>query len=149
MGRYMKVVLKDKYRNDLFIQSLNEELVGRYGANTWEKFNPWHCLQEQADYVNNHPEGKKQLPDWERPIAPERLSKNFFWLAHGKFYFKLSGGPTSDESRDAIAVVKWIETTKGKYIDRKASGNYDRDTVKQYLDYIMEEAGYDIEKLWQ
>lgn len=73
MGRHMTVALKEKYVNDLFIQLLNEELTSRFGANTGVKFITWQYLEEEADYINNHPEGLKQLPDWKRPITKETL----------------------------------------------------------------------------
>lgn len=149
MGRYMKVALKAKYKNDRFIQRLNEELTAVYGADTWHKFNPWYNLQEDADFMNTDPEGLAQIPEWKRPITPERLSNNFFWLKHGEFHFKLSGGPTADEAQEAIAVAKWIAATERKYINSKASDSYDLETVKQYLNYVMEEAGYDLNKLWE
>lgn len=149
MGRYMEVALKAKYKNDRFIQTLNEELTKVYGADTWHKFNPWYYLQEEADFMNTDPEGLKQIPEWKRPIKPEQLSNNFFWFKHGEFHFKLSGGSTSDEARNAIAVTKWIVATERKYINSKESENYDLETVKQYLNCVMEEAGYDLNKLWE
>ncbi|MXN91679.1 hypothetical protein GR160_10620 [Flavobacterium sp. Sd200] len=150
MGRYMTVVLKGDNKNDLFISLLNEQLSNEYGANTWDKFNPWDYLQWEADYINEHPDGKKQLPHFLRPITKEQLSNNFFWLRHGEFSFKLSGGAASAaEARDAVAICKWIEATKGKYIDKKASDNYDRATVAEYLNHLYFEEGYDLIKLWQ
>lgn len=149
MGRYMKVILKAKHKNDRFIDRLNWKLTEAYAANTTHKFNPWHYLQQEADYMNTNPEGLKQLPHWERPITPHRLSSNFFWLTHGEFHFKLSGEVTSDEARDAIAVAKWVAATDKKYINSLASDNYDLDTVKQYINNIMKEDGYDLKKLWQ
>lgn len=149
MGRYMKVILKAKHKNDGFIRELNNELIEVYGANSWHKFNPWYYLQEEADFMNTDQEGLQQIPEWKRPITPERLSNNFFWFIHGEFHFKLSGGVTLDEATDAIAIAKWIVATEAKYINSRESYNYDLDTVKQYLNYIMEEAGYDLNVLWE
>ncbi len=149
MGRYMIVVLADEYKNDAFIIQLNKELFEIYGANNSEKFNSWQYLQEEADYINKHPEGKKQLPDWKRPITKEALHKNFFWFRMGEFHFKLSGGATAEQARDAVAVCKWIVRTKGRYINKKECSDYKVKIVKEYLNYIFEEAGYDLKELWK
>ncbi len=149
MGRYMTVVLKEGHRSDVFIQLLNEDLLTRFGANTCLKFNSWEYLQGEADYINNHPEGIKQLPDWKRPITKEALHRNFFWFRNGAFSFKLSGGGTADEARDAVAVCKWLMATKCKYIDKATSENYSKEIVQQYLDYLFEEDGYNMTALWE
>jgi hypothetical protein len=109
MGRYMTVVLKKAHQNETFIIQLNHKLTGKFGANTSVKFNSWQFLQEEADYINNHPEGKKQLPGWERPVTKETLHHNFFWLRMGEFSFKLSGTDSTDDARDAVAVCKWLK----------------------------------------
>lgn len=147
MGRYMKVVLKRVYKNDLFILVLNQELK-LYGANDWDKFNPWYLLDAEASYMNNHPDGLKQLSDWKRPISAEKLSQNFFWFSYGEFTAKISGGSTVEEAIDIIAVAKWIAHTKCKYIDKKESHDYDFKTLKQYLNYLFEEQGIATEDLW-
>lgn len=149
MGRYMTVVLKEEHRSDVFIQLLNEDLLTRFGANNCLKFNSWDFLQEEADYFNNHTEGRKMLQGWERPITKETLSGNFFWYRNGEFTFKLSGGGTADEARDVIAVCKWLIATKCKYIDKSTSDNYSKEVVSQYLDYLFEEEGYNMEALWE
>ncbi|QEC74730.1 hypothetical protein [Mucilaginibacter ginsenosidivorax] len=145
----MTVVLKETHRNDDFITALNAQLTNIYGANTGNKFNSWQYLQEEADYINHDPEGKKQLPDWERPITKEALHRNFFWLRMGEFSFKLSGGGTADEARDAVAVCKWLMQTKCKFIDKLCSENYTAKTVKEYLNYLFEEDGYNLTELWK
>lgn len=149
MGRYMTVVLKEECKNDNFIKQLNEELIKKYGATLYHKFNPWYLLQQEADYINKNPEGKKQLPDWKRPITAERLSKNFFWFTNGVFWIKLSGGTTSEEGRDAVAVCKWIIQTEQEYIDVGQSSNYDQETVAEYLNEAFKEDGYDLTLLWE
>lgn len=149
MGRYMNVMLKDQNRNDLFILILNEELKNEYGANTTTKFNPWCELQEEADFLNKHKEGKKQCPGLKRPVKPKQLSENFFWFTNGLLSIKLSGGTTSDEGRDAVAVCKWIIKTNSKYIDTKQSDNYDMETVAEYLNSAFKEAGYNLDELWK
>jgi hypothetical protein len=149
MGRYMTVVLKEEHKNDLFIETLNQELLATFGSNNSVKFNPWNFLQEEADYINNTEDGKKQLEGWPRPITKEALHQNFFWLRNGEFSFKLSGGPTSAEARDAIAICKWLIKTRYKYINKSKSDNYSSGIVRQYLDYLFEEAGYDMKALWK
>jgi hypothetical protein len=149
MGRYMIVVLKEEYRNDLFIETLNQELLSTFGSNNSIKFNPWNFLQEEADYINDTEDGKKQLPGWKRPITKETLNNNFFWFRNGEFSFKLSGGCTADEARDAVAVCKWLIKTRYKYIDKSTSENYSSGIVREYLDYIFEEAKYDMTALWK
>lgn len=148
MGRYMTVVLKSEHINDMFIHLLNQELTERYGSNTGIKFNTWEYLQEEADYINHTPEGKTELPGWKRPITKETLHRIIFWLRVGEFSYKLSGGGTTDEARNAIAVCKWILKTNAKYIDKGSSMNYEEGIVKQYLDYQFEEDGYDLKALW-
>lgn len=150
MGTYMTVVLKKDYHNDLFIQTLNDELTSQYGSNTGVKFNTWTYLQEEADYLNIHSEGIKQVPHIPRPITKEYLEQNFFWYRYANFSFKLSGGASnSDEARDAVAVCKWIRQTNRKYIDVNKSENYQEVTVAGYLNYYFEEAGYDLDKIWK
>ncbi|MCE7044441.1 hypothetical protein [Dyadobacter sp. CY312] len=149
MGRYMTVVLKKLYIYDQWIDVLNKELADRFGANTSMKFNTWKYLQEQCDYINEHPEGKKQLPHWQRPITTQTLHENFFWYHVGNFSFKLSGDNTSDEARDAVAVCKWLIKTRCRYIDKSLSKNYGIGVVQQYLNDLFIEAGYDLEALWR
>lgn len=149
MGQYMTVVLKEAHKNDLFIELLNRELAESYGANTCVKFNTWQHLQEEADYINNTPHGRKQLPGWQRPITKEMLHENFFWLRVGEFSYKLSGDGTSDDARDAVAVCKWLIKTNCSYIEKAGSSNYSQATVRQYLDNVFEEAGYDLKELWR
>lgn len=148
MGRYIKVVLKRAYKNDLFILVLNEVLVLRFGANDWDKFNPWYLLDSEANFMNTHPEGLKQIPDWKRPIKAETLSKNFFWFTNGEFTMKLSGETTIEDAIDVISVAKWIAFTKRKYIDQKQSHDYDFKTLKQYLNYLFEDQGITTDDLW-
>jgi hypothetical protein len=149
MGRYMTVELKDEYKTDVFIKRLNEELLQDFGSNNSTKFNPWNYLQEEADYINNTKEGKKQLQGWKRPITRETLNNNFFWLKNGVFSFKLSGGCTADEARDAVAVSKWLIKTRYKYLDKSQSENYSSKVIRDYLDYIFEEACCDMKELWK
>jgi 3-methyladenine DNA glycosylase AlkD len=124
MGRYMTVVLKKQYIYDQWIDAVNKELADNFGANTCIKFNTWECLQEQCDYMNEHPHGQKQIPHWERPITKEMLHENFFWYRVGNFSFKLSGDSTTDDERDAVAICKWLIKTKNRYIDKSRSENY-------------------------
>ncbi len=150
MGTYMTVVLKKANKNESFIETLNEELTRQFGSNTGVKFNTWAHLEEEAEYMNNHPEGIKQVPHITRPITKEYLERNFFWFRYGEFSFKLSGGGSnSDEARDAVAICKWIIHTDKKYIDTTKSFNYQSRIVKDYLNYLFEEAGYDMTELWK
>ncbi|WP_345201516.1 hypothetical protein [Chryseobacterium ginsengisoli] len=145
----MTVVLKKEYQDDEFIKELNRQLTDEFGADDCPKFNPWYALQKDADYMNNDPDGLKEVPDWKRPITATKLSKNFFWLTHGEFSFKLSGCPTLEEAREAIAVCKWLIETNNYFIEAEKSDNYDKETVAEYLNYIFEEAGHTIDKIWE
>jgi hypothetical protein len=146
----MTVVLKKQFQNDVFIEKLNEELTSLYGANTGTKFRTWAYLQEEADFLNNHSEGIKQVTHIQRPITKEYLEQNFFWYNYATFSFKLSGGGSnSDESRDAVAICKWIIQTNRKYIDTIRSNDYQSAIIKQYLNYYFEDAGYDLDELWR
>lgn len=149
MGRYMTVVLKKAYRQDAFIHALNRELAERFGAEISPVFNSWQFLQEEADFFNTDPEGKTQIPHWPRPVTKEALHDNFFWYRMGEFSFKLSGGGTATEAKDAVAVCKWLVQTECRYIDKKHSENYTPDIVQQYLNNLFEEEGYDLNKLWE
>jgi len=124
MGRYMTVVLKEKYKNEQWIHLLNQQLTSDFGADLPVIFNTWQYLQEEADYINNTLEGKKQLPGWKRPITIETLSTNFFWFRFGEFSIKLSGEPTLQEAKCAVAVSKWLTKTKSPFIDKARSDNY-------------------------
>ncbi|MCY1662568.1 hypothetical protein [Chryseobacterium sp. SL1] len=149
MGTYMTVVLKTAYKNDTFIWDLNKILTEKFGADKNPKFNPWYALKSDADYMNNDPEGKKQAPGWERPITARQLSKNCFWLANGEFSFKLSGGATLEEAKEAVAVCKWLMETENQFIDVDKSDNYDKETVAEYLNYLFEDAGSDLSEIWK
>lgn len=149
MGRYMTVVLKKHYMNDLFISSLNEELAAKFGANTGVKFNTPAYVREEVDFMNYDPEGLKQVPHWKRPITIEVLQTNAFWLRIGEFSFKLSAAEGAVPALDAVAICKWLIKTKCRYIDRVASDNYDLKIVREYLDWVFKEEGYDLNKLWE
>lgn len=148
MARYMKVILKKEHQNDLFIHLLNKTLSGLFGANSSNKFNAWSHLQEEADYLNTHQKGVKLYPDIKRPLTKEMIERCFHDMHYGTFSFTLTGDPTSDEARDAVAVCKWIIATRRKFIDQSTSFNYDRYTLKQYLDKCFTNAGYDLNALW-
>lgn len=148
MGRCMTVVLKAAHRNDLFISLLNQQLAREFGGNVGTTFVTQQYVEQEADFINTDPEGLKQLPHWKRPVTAAQLSRNFFWYRIGEFSFKLSGCSGSDEARDAIAVCKWIQQTKGRYIELKASENYRPAVVREYLDHLFSEAGYSIDSLW-
>ncbi|WP_316835047.1 hypothetical protein [Pedobacter nutrimenti] len=149
MGLYMTVVLKEQHKNDFFIDLLNQELTDNYGANTCSKFASWQDLKEDVDYINFHPEGLKQLTDCKRPLTMKQLQENFYWFRVGEFSFKLSGDCTCDDSRDAVAVCKWLSQTKCKYIDKRQSSTYSKKIVSQYFNPLFEEEGYDLQLLWK
>ena len=144
----MIVVLKEPYKREPFIEDLNNLLADKFGSNTGVKFVTKKYVQEDADFINKDSEGVKQLPDWKRPVSAADLEQNFFWYRTGEFHFKTSGGPTSDEARDAVAICKWILKTRGHYIERGLSANYGKRILRQYLDEIFSEAGYDLGRLW-
>ena len=148
MGRYMTVILKEQYRTDTFQEELNQTLFDAFGANNGVKFKTRKFLQEEADYMNTDPEGLAQVPHFQRPITVETLS-NFFWMRTGEFHFKLSCPESAREARDAVAICKWIIKTRGKFIDKRWSSNYDAATLKQYLNHLFIEEGYDLEQLWK
>ena len=144
----MTVVLKEQYQTDELIKRINEDLLS-FGAPGRQRFNPWYFLQEEADFINEDPEGLKQLRDWERPVTPRQLSENFFWLCHGTFSMKLSGSPTLGEALDAIAVSKWIAVTRKKYINTHCSEHYERPILSEYLNDILIEEGLDLSVAWK
>ena len=144
----MRVVLKAPYQTTPFIESLNEQLFQFFGANHSTHFIHEKFLQEEADYLNTDPEGLRQLPHFQRPIAISTLHNNFFWYRIGVFHFKISGEPTTDEARDAIAVCKWIIKTKRAYIDTETSQNFSRKIVAEYLSPLFEDDGYNLTALW-
>lgn len=148
MGRYLSVRLKQDFINDLSIKKINEQLVNSYGATERVKFNPSYFIDEEADFLNNDPEGKKQAPHLKRPLTREFLSHNFFWFRSGELHIKISGGTDLEAARDAVAVCKWIIHTKGWYIDRSNSSNYSRATIAQYLNYIFKEADHSLKDVW-
>jgi len=148
MGKYMSVVLKQPFQADEFIKRLNKDLLS-YGAPERQRFNPWYFLREEADFMNTETEGLKQLPHWRRPITPEQLSENFFWLRHGEFSMKLSGSPTPEEAREAIAVSKWIAATKEEFIHTLYSENYERPVLSRYLNDILTGEGLDLSEVWK
>lgn len=148
MGRYVTVVLKEKYKNEQWIHSLNQRLTSDFGADLPVVFNTWQYLQEQADYINDTQEGKKQLPGWKRPITKETLSSNFFWFHFGEFSIKLSGEPTLQEAQTAVAVCKWLTKTKSAFIDKAHSENYSKQILTEYLGWLFGQHGHDIDAIW-
>lgn len=145
----MTVILREQYKDDNSIKTINQTLVKDYGATDYPKFNPWYHLKDEAKYMNTDPDGKEQLSEWKRPITAERLSRNFFWLRNGELNIKISGGPCLDDAKDAVAVGRWLEATECMYINIGKSDNYDRNTLIEYLDYVFEEDGGDIAEIWK
>src|ERR1700744_4393513 len=111
MGRYMSVVLKKQHLNDTFIKELNTELHGRFGAPDGTHFVSQEFVEEEAIFFKTHPEGLQQIPHFARPISKETLMQSFFWYRVGEFHCKISGGPSVDDARTAIAIAKWIRAT--------------------------------------
>lgn len=149
MGRYMIVVLKPQYNDDVFIDRLNAQLKDEFGAGEAQVFNTWKFLQEEADFMNNDPEGLQQVPDWPRPITAMQLHRTFFWLRVGELHIKLSACSDMQEAQNAIAVCKWIIKTKGAYIEKAECSNHTKKIVAEYLNHLFTEQGYDLKELWK
>jgi hypothetical protein len=149
MGTYMTVVLQKDYHGEAAINKINNDLFLYFGANHGVHFGTRQQLQQETDYLNQHPDGLKQLPGWKRPISAMELEQAAHWLRIGEFSFKISAVETTDEARDAVAVCKWIMATKGKYIVPRRSSNYQQRIIQQYLHPLFIDEGFDLKLLWE
>lgn len=145
----MTVVLLPEYKKDRIIHKINDILYKHFGSTTEEPFYTTSAQRREIRYLNEDPEGLKQVSDWPRPITASILEKQAFWYRVGEFSLKLSGGSTSLDAMDAIAVCKWIQLTKGHYINARLSSHYDPTTIADYLKDQLTEEGFDLLHIWQ
>ncbi len=129
MGTYMKVVLRDTREEN--IKKVNSQIIEAgykpeiYEGITYGPFVTMEQLREDARFMNEDPEGLKQCPHFKRPITPEFLSTNFFWLTLGHFHTKLSGSDRSDIEifYNLLEVARWVRDNYDM-IDIKESNNF-------------------------
>jgi uncharacterized protein (DUF2344 family) len=50
---------------------------------------------------------------------------------------------------EADYITKWLIKTRYKYLDKSQSENYSSKVIRDYLDYIFEEACCDMKELWK
>jgi hypothetical protein len=134
MGTYMKCYLKD--RTDENIKPINDALE-KLGVQTemfngikFGAFTTIEELKEDARFMNEEPEGLKQMPDWKRPITTTTLSQ-LFWKHIGGFVTKISAN-SEEEMKDAVIVSNWAKKNI-KLIDTKKSENFLPSFVSSYL----------------
>ena len=123
MGRYMIVVLRDRYKTETFIEETNKHLIQQFGAPAGVHFVSRQFVQGEADYINTDPKGLKQIPHFSRPVTPETLSNCFFWYRIGEFHAKINS-LEQKQALAAIAISKWITQTKGRFIAKIHSMDY-------------------------
>ncbi len=141
MKKFMVVVLKPIFRNEEFINSLNEELTKRYGATSPDNlFNSWKCLE---DLTNEYNQTSKDYP-----VSVKQLISEHSFLGYGQLYLELDGTLSEEEARDAIAVNKWIRETRGKYIDSGLSRRYRKNVLRKILDRVFLSNGTDPAVAW-
>jgi hypothetical protein len=141
MKKYMVVVLKPVFRNEEFINSLNQELATKYGATSPDDlFNSWKCLEELTNEYN------RTCKD--HPVSVKQLISEHSFLSYGQLYLELDGTLSEEEARDAIAVNKWIRDTKGKFIEPQLSRRYRKNVLKKIVDQVLIRIGTDPAIVW-
>lgn len=148
MTVYMKVELKEEYRNEQFITELNELLKKQYRGGEVPKFNPMYYLQELVDYANSGKAGLNFIADVPRPVTIEVLTQRLHWLRYGTYHASIGYNVDVQEAIAAIAVCRWIEDTEGAYIDPDNSTDYDRVTLRKNLDRVLSESKIDPIMVW-
>ena len=141
MKKFMVVVLKPVFRNEEFINSLNQELATKYGATRPDDlFNSWKCLEELTNEYNSTCK--------EHPVSVRQLISEHSFLRYGHLYIKLDINLSEEEARDAIAVNKWIRETRGKFIEPQLSRRYRKNVLKKILDRVFLSKGTDPAIVW-
>ena len=129
MGTYTKLRLKNTANN--FIKTANESLK-KYGAK-YEVFNNVEygyfrtdeMIKEDCRFMNEDPEGLKQVPDKKRPITPDYFN-SVFWMERGAFIIKISC-VDSEEIKQIKIIQNWINSGDAmKFLSQKKSENLDR-----------------------
>lgn len=145
---FMHVVLKDRYKYNPFIITLNEELVKSYGAvRVRGLFNSDKHLKDAISHFND--EKLEGLPGDGITLVPERvLARLSPWFRPGEFYYRLSWPGNITCSVNAVAVCKWLIKTEYHFIDQELSENYAIETVRSHLDDLFKREGYSLKKLW-
>ena len=79
-------------------------------------------LEEDAKFLNEDPEGLKQVQHWKRPITVEALQQ-LFWNEIGCGVIKITG--CDDERQDMVNLVRnWLNSADGKrMVDFEHSDN--------------------------
>ena len=117
MGTYLHARLKKT--DEANIQKANESIqkagypITIYNDVPYGFFISRAQLEEDARFMNEDPEGRKQVPSWPRPVTAEMLTADFFWLEIGCGCIKLSG---CDHEQQALVdiVHEWLETPEAK-----------------------------------
>jgi hypothetical protein len=152
MGRYLTVVLRTQYKNDLFIDQTNQELIERFGAPAstpkGQPFVSTEYVEQQAAFLNTDPEGMRQMLHFHRPIQPDTLSANFFAYRIGECHIQLNY-PEKDPSLAAVAISRWITATDGAFIAKNHSFNYTEKILRESLTYAFREWGLDPGQVWK
>gem|GEM_PF-1649740 len=148
MTVYMKIELKDQYKNEPFIIELNQVLKEQYRGDKVPKFNPRYYLQELVDYANSGKAGLNFIADVPRPVTVEVITQRLHWLQYGTYHASIGYNATVQEAIAAIAVCRWIEDTEAKYIDPDISTDYDRKTLRKNLDRVLSESKIDPIMVW-
>ncbi|WP_343748180.1 hypothetical protein [Fluviicola sp.] len=152
MKVYMKVLLKEEFRTEEFIEELNDTLVARFGSSNdvMGLFNTWQSLGKRARLYNeNHILGTERIQALQRPITAQQLHAEIRELRFGYFEVELNGFLVPEDALDAIAVCKWITDTHASYIIPAQSENYGKEVLMLHLNQLLTEHGYDLDDAWK
>jgi hypothetical protein len=148
MTVYMKIELKDQYKNESFIKDLNHTLTKEYNGGEVPKFNPMYYLQKIVKEANSGTYGLDFIAHLPRPFTIEMITERVHWLRYGTYHASIGYNADVQEALGAIAVCRWIEDTAAVYIDIEMSTDYDRETLRKNLDRVLSESGIDPVLVW-
>lgn len=135
MGTYLTLQLEDT--SESRIKKINKELreLGYIAEEPYGAFNTRESVQAEADFMNNDPEGLKQVPDIQRPITVEILQGLVHWYRIGYCEYKLSCMEET-EAHNINILAKYFQH-KPDLLDVEKSDNYNMKTVRQYTGYSI------------
>jgi len=132
MGTYCKIALKDSVQESQ-IELINQELetkgylVDVHNGISYGAFFTQKMIQKDLRYMNEDPEGLKQVPHWTRPITAECLQENCFWIRHRQFCTKFG---SQDDERKILLVANWAACNK-ELIGDERSDNWTEQALKE------------------
>jgi hypothetical protein len=135
MGTYMYCQLKNTEESHIKECNKEVEKLGfkpiNYEGISYGPFLTTEALEQDARFLNEDPEGLKQVTHFKRPISIEFL-QTFFWNKIGLYCIKLSGGSPKENLLQALIVAKWAAKNK-HLIDQEKSSHHTPQIVRSYI----------------